>query len=144
VPIARIRRTSPEVVQLIDKLLETMTESQVATRLNELNHRNWLSEPFTLKKVMHVRIVYGLKSLSQRLRARGMLTAEEVAKQLDISTTTVHQFVRIGLLKRHLYGNRRCLYEPPGDVKLIKGVPSRAGSRPPRLIAVQSSERGAI
>ena len=143
-PIARIRRTPPEVVQLIDELLETMTESQVATRLNELNHRNWLGEPFTFKKVMHVRIFYGLKSLQQRLRERGMLTAEEVAKQLDISTTTVHQFVRMGLLKRHLYGNRRCLYEPPGDVKLIKGVPSRAGSRPPRLIAVQSSERGAI
>ena len=52
-----------------------------------------------------------------------MLTAEEVAKQLDISTTTVHQFVRTGLLKRHLYGNNhRCLYEPPGDVKLVKGV----------------------
>ena len=107
----------PEVVQLIDTLLETMTESQVATRLSELNHRNWLGEPFTLKKVMHVRIVYGLKSLSQRLRERGMLTADEVARQLDISTTTVHQFVRTGLLKRHLYGNRRCLYEPPGDVK---------------------------
>ena len=80
----------PEVVQLIDTLLETMTESQVATRLSELNHRNWLGEPFTLKKVMHVRIVYGLKSLSQRLRERGMLTADEVARQLDISTTTVH------------------------------------------------------
>jgi DNA invertase Pin-like site-specific DNA recombinase len=144
VPIARIRRTSPEVVQLIDKLLETMTEGQVATRLNELNHRNWLGEPFTIKKVMNVRMAYGLKSLSQRLRERGMLTAVEVAKQLDISTTTVHQFVRLGLLKRHLYGNRRCLYEPPGDVKLIKGVPSRAGSRPPRFIAVQPSERGAI
>jgi hypothetical protein len=90
---------------------------------------------------MHVRIVYGLKSLPQRLRERGMLTAEEVAKQLDISTTTVHQFARKGLLKRHLYGNHRCLYDPPpGDVKLIKGVPSRAGSRPPRFIAAQSSE----
>jgi hypothetical protein len=144
VPIARIRRTLPEVVQLIDELLETLTEREVAARLNELNHRNWLGEPFTIAKVTHVRIVYGLKSLSQRLRERGMLTAEEVARQLDISTTTVHQFARTGLLKRHLYGNRRCLYEPPGDVKLIKGVPSRAGSRPPRLIAVQSSERGAI
>lgn len=139
-PIARIRRTLPEVVQLIDELLDTMTESQIATRLNELNHRNWLGEPFTVKKVMHVRIVYGLKSLSQRLRERGMLTAEEVAEKLGISTTTVHQFARIGLLKRHLYGNRRSLYEPPGDVKLIKGVPSRAGSRPPRFITAQSTE----
>jgi hypothetical protein len=144
VPIARIRRTLPEVVQLIDELLETLPDPEVVKRLNELNHRNWLGEPFTIKKVTHVRIVYGLKSRAQRLRERGMLTAKEVASQLGISTTTVHQFVRTGLLKRHLYGNRRCLYEPPGDVKLIKGVPSRAGSRPPRLIAVQPSERGAI
>ena len=60
------------------------------------------------------------------------------------ATVELRESVRTGLLKRHLYGNRRCLYEPPGDVRLIKGVPSRAGSRPPRLIAVQSSERGAI
>jgi DNA invertase Pin-like site-specific DNA recombinase len=143
-PIARIRQTSPQVVQLIDDLLDSMTESQVATRLNELNHRNWRGEPFTMKKVMHVRISYSLKSPSQRLRERGMLTAEEVVRQLGISATTVHQLVRIGLLKRHLYGSRRCLYEPPGDVKLIKGVPSRAGGRPPRFIVVQPSEQGAI
>jgi hypothetical protein len=140
-PIARIRRTLPEVVQLVDELLETLSDKGVATRLNELDHRNWLGEPFTIKKVTHVRIIYGLKSRSQRLRERGMLTAEEVARQLDISTTTVHEFGRMGLLKRHLYGNdHRCLYEPPGDVKLIKGVPSRAGSRPPRFIAAQPSE----
>jgi excisionase family DNA binding protein len=139
-PIARIRRTSPQVVQLIDELLETMSDQEVAVRLNELNHRNWLGEAFTMKKVTHVRIVCGLKSRSQRMRERGLLTAEEVARQLGISTTTVHHLVRTGLLTRHPYGTRRCLYEPPGNVKLIKGVPSRAGSRPPRLIAVQPSE----
>jgi DNA invertase Pin-like site-specific DNA recombinase len=141
VPIARIRRTRPEVVQLIDQLLETSTDKQIAARLNQLDHRNWLGQPFTTKKVMLVRFTYGLTSRFQRLRERGMLTGEEVARQLGVSTTTVHQLGRAGLLKRQLYGNNhRCLYEPPGAVKLIKGVPSRAGGRPPRLIAVQPSE----
>lgn len=144
-PIARIRRTRPEVVQLIDQLLETSTDKQIAAQLNELDHRNWLGQPFTMKKVMFVRFTYGLKSRFQRLRERGMLTGEEVARQLGVSTTTVHQMGRAGLLQRQLYGNNhRCLYEPPGDVKLIKGIPSRAGSRPPRLVAVQPSERGAL
>jgi len=140
-PIARIRRTLPEVVRLVDELLETMSDEAVATRLNELHHHNWLGQPFTIKKVTHVRIIYGLKSRRERLRERGMLTAEEVARRLDISTTTVHEFGRTGLLKRHLYGNNhRCLYEPPGPVKLIKGAGSRGGGRPPRFIAAQPSE----
>ena len=40
--------------KLIDELLETIdATARSPTRLNELNHRNWLGEPFTLKKVMH-------------------------------------------------------------------------------------------
>jgi hypothetical protein len=145
VPIARIRKTLPHVVQLIDELLETMTDKQIAVRLNELGHRNWRGDTFTMKKVILVRGTYDLKSRFQRLRERGLLTGEELARQFGVSSTTVHQLGRAGLLQRQLYGNNhRCLYEPPGDVKLIKGVPSRAGSRPPRLIAVQPSERGAI
>ena len=143
-PIARIRRTSPQVVQLVDEWLETSTDKQIAVRLNERNHRNWLGQPFTMKKVMHVRSIYGLKSRFQRLRERGMLTGEEVADQLGVSTTTIHQLGRAGLLNRQLYGNNhRCLYEPPGDVQLIKGAGSRGGGRPPRLIAAQPTTQGA-
>ncbi|WP_258187318.1 hypothetical protein [Variovorax sp. WS11] len=144
-PIAQIRKTPPEVVALIDELLETSTDRQIAVKLNALGHRNWRGEAFTMKKVILVRYAYALKSRFERLRERGMLTGEEVAKHLGVSSTTVHQLGRLGVLKRHLYGNNhRCLYEPPGNVTLVKGAGSRYGGRPPRLIAAQLSEQGAV
>lgn len=143
--IAQIRKTLPEVVKLIDELLETLTDKQIAIKLNALGHRNWRGEAFTMKKVILVRYAYALKSRFERLRERGMLTGEEVAKHLGVSPTTVHQLGRLGVLKRHLYGNNhRCLYEPLGNVTLVKGAGSRYGGRPPRLIAAQLSEQGAV
>lgn len=144
-PIAQIRKTLPEVVALIDELLETSTDKQIAAKLNEQGYRNWQGQSFTMKKVIVVRYAYALKSRFERLRERGMLTGEEVAKHLGASSTTVHQLGRLGILKRHLYGNNhRCLYEPPGNVTLVKGAGSRYGGRPPRLIAAQLSEQGAV
>ena len=144
-PIALIRKTLPQVVQLIDGLLETSTDRQIARHLNELGHHNWRGEPFTMKKVITVRLAYRLKSRFQRLTERGMVRAKEVACQLGISTTTVHEFGRQGILKRHLYGNNhRCLYEPPGHVKLVKGNGGRNGGRQPVLIPAQSTTQGAI
>jgi DNA invertase Pin-like site-specific DNA recombinase len=143
-PMSAVRKTPPQVVALIDELLETGTDRQIAARLNELGHRNWRSEPFTVKKVMLVRRAYALRSRFERLRERGMLTGEEVARQLGVSSSTVHQLGRRGILQRHLYGNNhRCLYEPPGNVRLVKGVGSRYSGRPPRIIAAQPAEQGA-
>jgi hypothetical protein len=133
--MSQIRKTLPHVVQIVDELLETSTDRQIAVRLNELGHHNWRAEPFTMKKVILVRRAYTLKSRFERLRERGMLTGEEVAFQLGVSPTTVHQLGRLGVLKRHLYGNNhRCLYEPPGDVQFVRGTGGRYGSTPARLI----------
>ena len=144
-PIALIRKTLPEVVRAADELLETSTDRQVAARLNELGYRNWKGDRFTYKKVIGLRLAYALKSPFQRLRERGMLTAVEVAHQLKVSTTSIHHWGRAGYLQRHLYGNHaRCLYEPPGDVVLVKGSGGRYGSRPPQLIPVPQTKQGAI
>lgn len=98
-----------------------------------------------MKKVILIRETYALTSRFDRLRERGMLTGEEAARHLGVSMTNIHQLGRQGVLKRHLYGNNsRCLYEPPGDVKLIKGAGSRYGGRPPRLIPAQQTERRAL
>jgi len=140
-PIALIRKTLPEVVQTVDQLLETCTDRQVAARLNELGHKNWKGHPFTLKKVHSLRHAYKLKSRYQRLRDRGMLPAAQLAKQLGVCTTTIYQWGQTGVLRRHLYGNdHRCLFEPLGDVSLIKGNGGRYGSRPPQFITAQSSK----
>jgi hypothetical protein len=56
------------VVRAVDELLETCTDRQVAARLNELGHRNWKGQAFTLKKVELIRRTYRLKSRFERLR----------------------------------------------------------------------------
>ncbi|WP_234896438.1 hypothetical protein [Sinorhizobium meliloti] len=48
-PMSVIRKTPAQVVAFINELLETANDRQIAARLNELGHRNWRGEPFTLK-----------------------------------------------------------------------------------------------
>ena len=144
-PIAQIRKTPADVVKLIDALLETSTDKQVAAKLNALGHRNWRGESFTTKKVIVVRRAYRLQSRFERLRLRGMLTGQEVAQQLSVSMTTVHQLGRQGVLTRHLYGNNhRCLYDPVNCGQLIRGHGGRNGGQPARFIAAQPTTQGAI
>ncbi|HYZ42503.1 MAG TPA: recombinase family protein [Stellaceae bacterium] len=144
-PIALIRKTLPEVVRAVDELLEICTDQQVAARLNELGYRNWRGQSFTVKKVIVIRKAYGLRSRFERLRERGMLTGDEVARQLGVCTTTIHQWGRAGLLRRHLYGNNyRCLYEPLADVVVVKGAGGRYGGKLPSLITAPSATQGAV
>jgi DNA invertase Pin-like site-specific DNA recombinase len=144
-PIALVRKTPPQVVQMIDELLETCTDREIARRLNESNHRNWRGDAFTHKKVRLVRMTYGLKGRFQRLRERGMLTSGELASRFGVCPTTVNELGRQGTLRRHAYDSgHRYLYEPPGDVTLVKGAGSRYGGRPPQLIPVQPTAQGAL
>lgn len=144
-PIAAIRKTLPEVVRRVDELLETCTDYQVAAQLNEQGYKNWKGQSFTHKKVIVIRQAYHLKSRFERLRERGMLTANELAAQLGVCPTTIYHLGRSGLLHEHRYGNQhRCLYEPPGSVLLAKGKGGRYGSTPPMFMAAPSTTQGAI
>lgn len=139
VPIARIRKTQPDVIKALDQLLNTCTDRQAAEELNKMGHKNWKGELLTYKKVTLIRQAYGLKSRFERLREQGLLTGEEVAKKLGVSTTTVHTLGRSGLLRRQLYGNnKRCLYELLDSEFFTKG---QGGRRPkqPTLITFQST-----
>lgn len=144
-PMSLIRKTPPEVVRKVDELLETCTDRQVAAQLNALGYKNWRGESFTHKKVRLIRSVYHLKSRFERLRARGMLSASELASRLGVSSTSIYHWGRDGIVSEHRWGNgNRCLYEPIGDVILVKGKGGRYGSTPPTFIAAQSAGQGAI
>jgi DNA-binding transcriptional regulator YiaG len=132
-PISQIRKTRPEVVAALDQLLETCTDREAAMRLNELGYRNWKQQPFTVKKVVLVRRTYQLKSRFERLRARGLLTGVEMARRVGVSTTTVHQWGRAGLLRREIYGSSsRCLYLPP-DANIPRKGHGGRHPKPPSL-----------
>ena len=91
--MAQIRKTPPETVAALDRLLETHGDEGAARELNGMGCRNWMGEPFTAKRVGRVRRAYGLPSHlereTKRLRDQGFATAGEVAAQLGFTERTV-------------------------------------------------------
>ena len=108
-------QTSPDVVAEIDRLLEQHTEGTIAALLNAQGWRSGKGQAFTLRMVNRLRRSYGLKSRYQRLRESGLLRQREIAAQLGIATTTVHDWRQSGLLKGVAYNDKsEYLYEPVG------------------------------
>ncbi len=144
IPIAKIRKTRPEVIEALDLLLNTHTDFEAALELNKLGYKNWKEESFTYKKVQSIRISYGLKSSFERLRNRGFLTADEAAIKLGIAATTVHVLGREGLIPHQYYANnKRCLYNIPNNATFIKGQGGRDPIKP-KFITVESSLQDAV
>ena len=130
-PIAQLRKTKPEVVAEIDALLDHHCDREVAEVLNRQGRRTWQDEPFSLKKIAHIRQAFNLKCRYSRLRARGLLTAKEMAVRHGVTTTTINLWARVGRLKKHLYDNvRRCLYEPLDENAILKGHGGRQAKQP--------------
>ena len=63
-PMAQIRKTPPETITGLDRLLETHTDEATARELNRSGFRNWKGEPFTAKRVRSTRRSYGLLTAS--------------------------------------------------------------------------------
>ena len=91
-PIAQIRKTKPEVVAEIDRLLNDHCDREVAEILNGQGRRTWEGEPFNLKKIQHIRNAFRLDSHYARLRSQGLLTSEEMATALGVAPTTVRDW----------------------------------------------------
>jgi DNA invertase Pin-like site-specific DNA recombinase len=130
-PIAQIRKTKPEIVAEIDALLDHHCDREVADVLNRQGRRTWQDEPFNLKKIAHIRQAFNLKCRYSRLRARGLLTAKEMAGRHGVTTTTINLWAREGRLQKHRYDNvRRCLYEPLDKNAILKGQGGRRAKQP--------------
>jgi len=142
-PIAQIRKTKPEVVAEIDALLDRYCDREVAEVLNRQGKRTWQDEPFNLKKIAHIRQAFNLKCRYSRLRAKGLLTAKEMAVRHDVTTTTINLWAREGRLQKHRYDNaRRCLYEPLDESAILKGHGGRQAKQP--VFNVAQTRQGAV
>jgi Recombinase/Recombinase zinc beta ribbon domain len=136
-PMARIRKTKPQVVADVDVLLNEHGDREVAEILNQRGHRTWQNQPYAARRIGYIRRVYYLKSRFDRLREQGLLTAKEVSKTLGVCETTVHNWAQSGLLRRFDCDRHQALYELCRGVTIIKG---RGSSRPTAI----KSEQGAI
>lgn len=114
-------QTNPETVALIDRLLDEHTDGQIAQLLNEQGRRSGKDRPFTRLLIGQIRRGYRLKDRYQRLRDAGMMTREEIAQQIGIHPSTVHDWRRSGLLKAYAYNDKHeYLYVPVGPNGPIK------------------------
>jgi DNA invertase Pin-like site-specific DNA recombinase len=110
------RRLAQDVVDEIHRLLDRHTESEVAEILNDRGVVSGTGKAFDARRVQVIRRAHGLATREQRLRARGLLTLEEIAARLGLHKETVKRQRREGRLQLRSYrvdDNNRFMYEDP-------------------------------
>jgi DNA invertase Pin-like site-specific DNA recombinase len=120
-------KTSPEVVELVDTLLDNYTYPEIADILNMRGirpggsvRRGRSDARFTALRVAYLAHEYALRARYDRLRARGMLTRQEAASRLGICESTLIRWVEHGLVARHAYNAHAYLYEASGSNPPVK------------------------
>ena len=128
-------KTPPEIVALVDQLLDEHVYAEIADILNEQGLRPggsaWPGKKnlrFTRFRVQYIVHTYGLRPRFERLRAQGLLTKDELAARLGIHAATLESWVKHGIIKAHAYNGHRWLYEEPVD------RPTKHSSRWDRLV----------
>lgn len=117
----QLRQTPCAVVELVDQLLDDYSDVEIASQLNTLGMRSGWGHEFNRVIVRRIREQHHLQSRYERLRARGLLTKEEIAERLDVQTDTIKKWQRAGLLRAHPFtGRGDCLYEVPDATSPVK------------------------
>jgi DNA invertase Pin-like site-specific DNA recombinase len=107
--------TPPAVVAEIDRLLDHHTCQAIADNLNSRGFVPGYGRPFHGPMITRIAKDHGLKTRWERLRERGMLTLDEISKQLGICTDQVKAWRAAGLLRALLCNDKNeYLYEDPG------------------------------
>ena len=92
------RRTPPEVIAEVDRLLDHHTEADVAAELNQRGVLSGTDQPFNPVMVNHIRRKHGPASRRQRLQARGLVSLHEVATHMGVHPSTVKAWRHEGRL----------------------------------------------
>jgi DNA invertase Pin-like site-specific DNA recombinase len=126
-----LRQTPTAVVEQVDRLLDHHTDGEIAALLNAAGARPGVARAFTRAIVADIRRRYGLRDRFTRLRARGLLTQEEIAAVLGVHPTTVQAWQQAGRLASHVYNDKHGrLYEPPAQPLPAKFAWQRTRPRP--------------
>lgn len=111
-----LRTTDAEVIEEIDKLIDTYTDREIADILNERGVRTVVSSPWTPARIGRLRMTYRLTDRRTRLLAQGLLAATDVAARFGVGLCTVHLWRRRGILRAHPVNDKGdFLYEIPPD-----------------------------
>ena len=130
-----LRRTPPEVVAEIDRLLDHHTDAGVAAALNAMGFVSGTGQAFQKGIVCHLRGKYGLRSREDRLRELGLIGVEELAVRLEVCTSTIKSWYHAGLLVGEPFNDKvECLYEIPAVAPVKKMGRPLKNRRPTEML----------
>jgi hypothetical protein len=116
-----VTQTPAAVLAEIDRLFDHHTAGEIAAVLNRNGVISGAGHRVNRLMVTQIRKSYKLKTRIERLRARGLLTAHQIGRLLDISYDTVKIWRRAGLLVGHRYNDKgQCFLEHPGEAAPVK------------------------
>jgi hypothetical protein len=114
-----------EIVAEIDRLLEQCTDSHIAAELNSKGWRSSGNHPFNARMIRSLSTSHKLPSRSERLRAKGLLTARQIAELIGSKPLLVDYWREVGLLNGvRLNDKNEYLYEHP-DADNIQQIKRR-------------------
>ena len=112
-PASAQRKTPPETVSAIDRLLDEYPDYKVAEILRKRRITSGTGKPFSHAMLTSIRIAYRLPNRWTRLRRQGKLSTPELAAKLGVSSEKVRRGHELGLLTGHEYRKRCYLYDDP-------------------------------
>ncbi len=116
------RKTPEGIVEEIDRLLDHHTDRETADNLNRRGFSPSVGAKFNAIIIGKLRRSRHLQNRYQRLRKAGLLTKNEMSKELGVSTCTIKIWQSHGLLKGYCYNDKGGrLYElPPEEKRPVK------------------------
>jgi DNA invertase Pin-like site-specific DNA recombinase len=110
------RQVRPEIVAEVDQMLDQMDDQAIAEDLNARQRTTSMGDPFLARHIFYIRRSYKLKTRQERLQARGLLTAREVAVLLDTDPLYVDYWREQGVLRGvRLNRKNEHMYERPDE-----------------------------
>jgi DNA invertase Pin-like site-specific DNA recombinase len=98
-PMSYTTWTTPvDVVDIIRKESESRAREEISEILGKAGHLSGRGFPISAARVGYIMREYSIPSYQDHLKAKGFLTAEEKAAQLNISSITLHKWKNAGLL----------------------------------------------
>lgn len=133
--------TPEETIDLVRTLAQEFDDAQIARILNRQGRRTGRGNPFTAAKVQSLRGHYRIpKCPSTPIRdpREGPFNADEAAAELGVSMTTIHRWLRTGVL-----AGEQVTPGAPWRIRLSEAVRQRlcAGSAPADWVGVSEAAR---
>jgi len=99
VPVTISRRTNPEIIAELNRLLDQHSETEIAQILNQRGWHSSTGRPFTRTLIQGLRRAYRIKTRFARLQAQGLLTACQIEQMIGRRTNRAKYWLKAGVLK---------------------------------------------